>query len=128
MSKAGVEVKLHGGPKQTPVEMVADEVWVAEKLDRTRNGLLLSKGKLKFSLVLDYWVKHLNGLDADGSEPLSNSECQIIDVRESDSEIRDLHCQRETAQTHSKSQNMVKWKRMWGCKDNQDVGLVQPLI
>ena len=22
-----------------------------------------------------------------------------------------------------RSQNIVKWKRMWGCTDNQDVGL-----
>ena len=34
-----------------------------------------------------------------------------------------FHCQKgKSPDLHLRSLNVVKWKRMWGCTDNQDVG------
>ena len=35
-----------------------------------------------------------------------------------------FHCQKgNSPDLQLRSQSIVKWKRMWGCTDNQDVGL-----
>ena len=84
-----MKVKLHGGPNQTSVEKGGDDLWIAEKFQSSSDIAGSPRNSFRASVGNEFsGGKALNELGGHKAyRTLSNFECRIDDVLESDCEL-----------------------------------------
>ena len=100
----------------TPVEKLADDLWIAEKFQSNPDIAGSPRNSFRASLI---WflpeVKHWLGAGSRDYQPLSNSECRIKQYGSQTMWDKSHSRKGNSPDLQLRSQIYAKWKRMWQC-------------